>query len=292
MLTIAPALCQHLRNDVFHPQEAGLEVDVEGAVPVLDRQLDHAAHRGDADVVHQNVDAAETVHAGIAHRRHLIRAGSVGDMGHRGAALGRDQRGGFLGRGGVAVHAHHPRALPGQGHGDGLAIAPARPDRPRAHHQRGPVLHTSVHRGFPFVVQHHRPSIMSGRKVVICGKANSSVTVTISIRTNQLAPRNTCVSGVWRSIPAMTKQFNPTGRHQPDLAHLDAEDAEPDWIEAQMLHGREHDRQGDDHHRERVEEHPQRDIGQQQQRHDRVRRMPDSPMAPAICWGSCTSVRK
>ncbi|CAM3865089.1 hypothetical protein BOTU111922_09605 [Bordetella tumulicola] len=48
------------------------------------------------------------------------------------------------------------------------------------------------------------PSIFSGSHVTSTGMKNSSSVVMISMMTNHHAPRNIWVSGVWRSMPAIT----------------------------------------------------------------------------------------
>jgi hypothetical protein len=128
-----------------------LEIDREDAIPARFAHLDHAAHLGDADIVVEHVDAAIGLQARRHHRLDLGGAGDVGGEGGRLAALaGDDLHGLFRGRR-VAIDAKHLRALARKGHGGRLAIAPAGPDRARAHHHRRLALEP-FHRLLPILL--------------------------------------------------------------------------------------------------------------------------------------------
>jgi hypothetical protein len=100
------------------------------------RDLDHAAHPGDADIVVEHVDAAIGLQAGRDHRFDIACAGGVRrERGHL-AAFGRDDIDRFLRCLAVAIDAKHLRALAREGHGGRLAVAPAGPDRAGADHHR------------------------------------------------------------------------------------------------------------------------------------------------------------
>ena len=132
----AAALFLHHGNDVLHGEEGALEVDRENAVPFRFGHLDHAAHLGDADIVVQHVDAVIGLQAGRHHGFDIGRARNVGGEGGRLVALGLDDVDGLFGGGSVTVDAKHLRALARKGDRGRLAVAPARPDRARAHHHR------------------------------------------------------------------------------------------------------------------------------------------------------------
>src|SRR5712691_475100 len=132
----AAALRFHHRDDVLHGQERALEVDGEHAVPVGLGDLDDAAELGDADIVVDHVDAAVAVPAGSDHGGDLVGLGDVGAMRGRGAAFGLNDAGGLRGSRRIDIDTKHARALAGEGHRRRLAVAPARPDRSGAHHDR------------------------------------------------------------------------------------------------------------------------------------------------------------
>ena len=113
---------------VLHGEERALEVDGEHAVPLSLGQIDHAAERGDADVVVEHVDAAVGSAAGGNHFGDVLGARYVGLEGTRVAAFAGDDGGGLFGSREVHVRAEYLRALAREGDGGGLAVAPAGPD--------------------------------------------------------------------------------------------------------------------------------------------------------------------
>ncbi len=139
----AAALPHHHGNHVLHGEERALEVDREDAVPLGFRDIDHAAHLGDADIVVEHVDAAVGLQASRDHRLDIPGAGDVGGEGGGLAAFAGDDLHRLFGGGVVAVDAEHLRALARKGH-----RGPARPDRAGADHQRGFSLEP-IHRRLP-----------------------------------------------------------------------------------------------------------------------------------------------
>ena len=121
---------------MLHREVAALEVHGEQPVPILLRQLHHAADMGDADVVVQHVDAAVGIGAGRHHAADVVMAGHVGADRLRRAAFRGDQGGGFVRGIFVRVGTQQLRPLAGEQYCRRLAVAPAWPNRPGAHHQR------------------------------------------------------------------------------------------------------------------------------------------------------------
>ena len=132
----AAALPRHHRNDVLHRKERAFEIDREHAVPIRLRYIDHAPHLGDADIVVEHVDAAIGIEACGDHRLDVAAPGRVGGKCGRLAALGRDDLDGLFRGRGVTIDAKNLRALACESHGGRLAVAPSRPDRAGADHQR------------------------------------------------------------------------------------------------------------------------------------------------------------
>src|SRR5205085_4297494 len=91
------AFHHHQRDDVLHGEECALQVHGDHAVPFLLRQLDHATDLGDADIVVENVDAAEIRNARPHHRLDVVVLGDVGAERQGEATLPRNDVRGFLG---------------------------------------------------------------------------------------------------------------------------------------------------------------------------------------------------
>ena len=132
----AAALPRHHRDDVLHGEERAFEIDVEDMIPTRLRDVDDIAHFGDADIVVEHFDAAIGLEAGSHHRLDIAGACGIGGERRRSAAFGSDDIDGFLRRSLVAVDTKHLRALTREGDRGRLAIAPARPDRAGADHDR------------------------------------------------------------------------------------------------------------------------------------------------------------
>ena len=78
------------------------------------------------------------------------------------------------------------------------------------------------------------------------------------------APWKTCVSGMSRPDRADDEAVQPDRRrHKADARHLDDDDAEPDRIVAERDHGRIEHRQRQQHHADRVHEHAEDEIDEE-----------------------------
>ena len=117
---------------MFAGQKNTLEVEIDLGVPRLLRHLDRTAGRRAADIVDENIDAAEAGDTGFDHRRDLLRIGDV-------AGVNREIGAGLLQAADGLVHLAHVaidgkdfRAFLREQHAFGAAVAPARPDAARA----------------------------------------------------------------------------------------------------------------------------------------------------------------
>ena len=109
-------------------QKNAFEVVIDLRVPHLFAHLHRTAFGRTAHVVDQDIDPAQALDA-QSHGR--CQSGAVGDIASQGdeLAAGRfNQLGCLLHALGVAVYAHHLRALFGKAHRDGPPIAPAGTD--------------------------------------------------------------------------------------------------------------------------------------------------------------------
>ncbi len=118
---------------------------VDLALPDIFGHVGRAAGHGAADVVVQDVDAAEFIHAGLHQRLDLIGVGDIGRVGDAGAAFIGNHFAGFLSGAGVQIDGKNLRALLGETHGGGLAVAPAGADRAGAGDDGDAIVQASAH---------------------------------------------------------------------------------------------------------------------------------------------------
>jgi hypothetical protein len=140
-LTIA---LDHLRQERARSEELAAEVDGEDPVPGLGAGF----RRGlvgiqDAGVVHQHVDAAETLERGLRHRRHRGLVADVGGERQRLSPSRLDRRRGLLGA--LDVDRHDPGALGGEA----LGARPADPRAGAGHQRHLPLQPLAGHHPLP-----------------------------------------------------------------------------------------------------------------------------------------------
>ena len=122
-----PPLRDHDRNDVAAGQEDALEIVVDLIIETLFRHFGGAAGGRAADIVDQDIDAAEFLAAGLGHGADLGIVEHVADMG-RDLAVIADARH-RLGHGvGVLIDGEDLGALAREQNRGGAAIAPAGSD--------------------------------------------------------------------------------------------------------------------------------------------------------------------
>ena len=143
------ALRDHVRRDHAGRQVHVVQVVMELFVPGVRRNLLRAAGDAAADVVHQDVDAAEGRQSFVDHLLQGLFVGHVGGERAHAAALLGDQCRGLAGRGLAHVDAGKARALAREHQADRAAVAHAGAlaNRASAEHQRHLVLQPIAHRG-------------------------------------------------------------------------------------------------------------------------------------------------
>jgi hypothetical protein len=124
---MAPPPCAHDRDDVAAAQEHALEIVVDLLVEIRFRHLRHAACGRAADIVDQNVDAAELFAARLRRLGDLPVIEHVTDMSGDLAVIA-DACDGLGHRLGCFVDGEDFGALASKQHRGGTAIAPARTD--------------------------------------------------------------------------------------------------------------------------------------------------------------------
>jgi len=158
---MAPPPCAHDRDDVAAAQEHALEIVVDLLVEIRFRHFRHAARSRTADIVDQNVDAAEFFAARIGHLGDLRVIEHVADMGGDLAVIA-DARDGLGHRLGCFVDSEDFGALAGEQHRGGAAIAPARTDTTSPGNERDFALDSSCHTPSPLskarIVEHDQQS--------------------------------------------------------------------------------------------------------------------------------------
>src|SRR3954464_683139 len=138
----AAALLLHHRQHVFTAEEYALQVEVHLRVEHFLRHLDRAACGRAADVVHQDVDAAEALHARLDHGAYI---GAFRDITNvRGDAGRLCQR--FFHALRIAIDGQDLRAFFDEAHRSRTAVAPAGPDRARARDDRNLAFKPGTHR--------------------------------------------------------------------------------------------------------------------------------------------------
>ena len=151
----------HERQDVLAGEVHALQVDVDHFVPAVFRYLDRAADFNDADIVVQDVDAAEAGGGVFDEGGHLIRSRDIrlehGDF----ATLIADDAGGLLSRLTIDVGRDHFCAFARIDHRGRLTVAPSRADRTGACDDRHPVLEPLAHGHFSFASAMSFPSSAS-----------------------------------------------------------------------------------------------------------------------------------
>ena len=135
----------HHRQHVLAGEKHGGEIHIELRVPNLLAHLRRPAGRRAADIVDEDIDAAEAIDAGFHHGGDRGAVGDVALMHDDVAADGFDFVDGFGGAFGIAVDGKDFRAFLGEAHAGGAAVAPAGPDRARAGDDGDPVLQTLGH---------------------------------------------------------------------------------------------------------------------------------------------------
>ena len=154
VLTIdAAALPDHDGDHVPAGKEHAFEIVVDLGVEAFLRHFGRAAGGRAADIIDQNIDAAEFVAAGLGHGADLRIVEDVADMGcdiaGRDLAVIADARHRLRHRIRGLVDGEDFRALAREQHGRGAAIAPAWPDATGPGNDRDFSLHPSRHRRPP-----------------------------------------------------------------------------------------------------------------------------------------------
>ncbi len=129
-------------------EEHAFEIVVDLPVEGFFRHFGSAARRRTADIVDQNVDAAEFLAAGLGHGADLRVVQHIADMSGDLAVIA-DARDRLGHRVGVLVDGKDLGALAREQHRGGAAIAPAGPDTARPDDQRDFSLDTPRHDAFP-----------------------------------------------------------------------------------------------------------------------------------------------
>src|SRR5215213_11195893 len=120
-----------MRKGMLAAEEGAAEIEVDLPLPVLFGQAFSASREGAADVVHQDVQAAEGRDTGFDGTRDLGRRGGIGHMSGRPAAFVADDAERFLDRLVSVVEGEDRGPLPRQQNSRGFSVAPAWAGRPR-----------------------------------------------------------------------------------------------------------------------------------------------------------------
>jgi hypothetical protein len=131
-----PELPLHHGDHVLHREKRGFHVDGENPVPIRFRQIDNAADFGNPDIVVEDIDPAMRFHGFVDHGRDLVGFGDIAGIGFGPPAGFHNEISGFLGCPEMKIGSDHHRALFGKTERGRLAVAPSRPGRARAHHDR------------------------------------------------------------------------------------------------------------------------------------------------------------
>ena len=126
-----------------------LEVHVHHAVPGFFAGVDGPAHLHDADVVVEDVDASVGGDAVLDEPLDVGGLGDVGDDRLGAVALAADDADGLVDRLALAVDRDDVRALAGEQHGRGLAVAPTGPRRASPRDDRDLILQSTRHVASP-----------------------------------------------------------------------------------------------------------------------------------------------
>ena len=150
----ARLLLLHHRQHVLAGQEHAFEIGVDLGVPDLFRHFHRPAGRRPADIVHQDVDAAEMPDTSLHHRGDGGTVGDVAGMHDDFAACSFHFVDRLARAVAIAVDRKNPGALLGETHRGGAAIAPAGANAAGAGDDGDPALQTSA----------HDPSLRAGAK--------------------------------------------------------------------------------------------------------------------------------
>src|SRR5919112_4343840 len=125
-----------MRKGMLAAEEGAAEIEVDLPLPVLFGQAFSASREGAADIVHQDVQAAEGRDTGFDGARDLGRRGGIGDMSDRLAAFAADDPERFLDSLVTVIEGEDRGPLPRQQNSGGFPVAPAWAGRPGAGHDR------------------------------------------------------------------------------------------------------------------------------------------------------------